>query len=165
MSSQSTTLPLYFCYFGSNSAFFEVTYVHQCSKVDFLLLLTFVKSRAGIVSSFFLSLSTAAFIFHCLWHRDELVHQIVMRHRSKSFTCNVIFMVFGTAKIPLVVSWNQIQPYIVLEFFLDAIAGFATTFVMLDCLLHGMVGAIGLSSFLLAFLRISLYSSSSGSIK
>ena len=39
------------------------------------------------------------------------------------------------------------QQYIVLEFFSDAIFGFATTFVMLDCLLHGMVGAISLSSF------------------
>ena len=33
--------------------------------------------------------------FHGMWHRDELVHQVVMRHRSGSFACTVIFMVFG----------------------------------------------------------------------
>ena len=33
--------------------------------------------------------------FHRLWHRNKFVHQIVMCHRSKSFTCNVILMVFG----------------------------------------------------------------------
>ena len=68
-STWSTTLPMYFCSFGSNSAFFDLTDVHQCSKVDFLLasrinslsLLTIPKSHAEIVSSFFLSLSTAAF--------------------------------------------------------------------------------------------------------
>ena len=34
-SGACTTLPLYFCNFGSSSAFFEVIYVQQCSKVDF----------------------------------------------------------------------------------------------------------------------------------
>ena len=62
-------LPWYFCNFGSNSAFFDVTDVHRCSKVDSLflvfpellvLLLTFSEFHAGIVSSFSHSLSTAA---------------------------------------------------------------------------------------------------------
>ena len=34
-SPRSTTLPLNFCNFDSNSAFFEMTDVRQCSKVDF----------------------------------------------------------------------------------------------------------------------------------
>ena len=33
--------------------------------------------------------------FHRLWHRNKLVHQMVMCHRSKLCTCNVILMVFG----------------------------------------------------------------------
>ena len=43
----------------------------------------------------FHSLSTAAFcirIFYRLWHWDELVYHFVMRHRIKSFACNVIFL-------------------------------------------------------------------------
>ena len=52
-----------------------------------------------------------------------------------------------------------------MEIFSDTISGFAATSAMLfGTLLHGMAGAVGLSSFLLAFLRISL-SSSSKSIK
>ena len=31
---------------------------------------------------------------HRLWHGNELVHQMLMGHRSKSFACNVVFMVF-----------------------------------------------------------------------
>ena len=50
------------------------------------MLLTSSISRAGIVSSFFPFLIHLCIrYFHCLWHRDELVHQTVMRHRSKSF--------------------------------------------------------------------------------
>ena len=61
---------------------------------------------------------------------------------------------------------STLQPCTVLEFFSDAISGFAVTFVMpFGDLLHGMAGATGLSSFVLAFLRFSLHSSSSGSIK
>ena len=72
MSSQSTTLPLYFCSFDSNSAFWRwhmsidgakwTFFVSLCaSKVTSFLLLTFPKFYAGIVSSYFHSVSTAAF--------------------------------------------------------------------------------------------------------
>ena len=43
--------------------------------------------------------------FHRLWHRDELVYQITMRHRSKSFASNVIFVFARVEKIPLVALW------------------------------------------------------------
>ena len=49
-----------------------------------------------------------------------------------------------------------LQLFIVLEFSSHALFGSATTFVMLVCLLHGMVGATSLPSFLLTFLRFSL---------
>ena len=76
---------------------------------------------------------------------------------------------FWTAKIPLVASSiHEIPQYNHTLFWNSSripISGFATTFLMLSCLLHGMAGAISLPSFLLAFLRIPLFSSSSGSIK
>ena len=49
-------------------------------------------------------------------------------------------------------------------YFPGPIFGFVLVFTMLGCLLHGMAGAEGLSSFLLASLRISEYSLSSGSV-
>ena len=63
-------------------------------------------------------------------------------------------------------SWDStVQPWTVLKIFSDTISGFAATSAMLFGTLLHMAGAVGLSSFLLAFLRISLYSSSSKSIK
>ena len=70
MLPRSTTRPLYLWFVGSNSAFLR--WHHQCSKVDFpfsfcasrttfCLLLTLSSCYAGIVSSFFHSLSGAAF--------------------------------------------------------------------------------------------------------
>ena len=52
--------------------------------------------------------------FHRLWHRNKLVNQIVMGHRSKYFTCNVVFVFFfgreGSTRC-LVDSWNStLQP-------------------------------------------------------
>ena len=121
LSHRSTALPLCFCNVGSNSAFFEVTNVHQCGKVDFLYVplcfqnnllfaIDFFQMPCGNCLELFLFLVHCGFCirnFHRSWHRDELVSQTVMGHRSKSFTCNVIFMGFWTAKIPLVASWIQ----------------------------------------------------------
>ena len=144
------------------------------SRISFFFAPNFFHSKfhSGIFSSFFRSLSTTAFWIRNLqhwWPRNKLLHQIVMCHRSKSFSCNAIFMFFRSEKILLVVSVIQeipqnTQKNCFFELFLAAISGFATTLEMLlGCLLHGMGGATGLSSFLLTFLRISRYSSSSGS--
>ena len=76
----------------------DFLFVSLCFQRNLLLALDFFKSHAEIVSRLFHSLSSAALasgIFHCWRHGDELVHQIVMGHRSKSLTCNVIFMVLG----------------------------------------------------------------------
>ena len=144
MPPGSTTLPWYFCNFGSKShisinvAKWTLFCLFVLPELPPFLLLTFPKFHAWIVSSFFHSLSTAAFNirnFHRLWHRDELVYQVVMRHRCKSFACNVILMIFLVLRrlhsLPCD-SWDSTtQPYTVLEFFSDAIFGFAVTFVML----------------------------------
>ena len=102
-----------------------------------------------------------------LGHRDEIVHQITMRQRSKSFTCNVIFMVFGLRRFRSLsrgfLRFHK-QPNIVLEFFSDAISGFTTTFVMLQ-VIFCVARLVPFFQFLFAFLRISLYSLSSGSMK
>ena len=68
------------------------------SRITSSLLLTFPKSQAGIVSSVFPFLVHGSLCIqnlHRLWHWDELVHQIIMCHQSKSFTCNTILMSFG----------------------------------------------------------------------
>ena len=183
--SRSTTLPWNFCNLGSNSAFFERWHMsinvakwtlslYLCAwRIASFLLLTFFQipcwSRLELFP-FLVHSRFGVWNFHCLWHRDKLVHQFEMCHRRKSFSCNAIFMDFWTVKIPLVVSWIHEIPlfrlYIVLDLFSSPILGFATTFVVLDwILLHGVAGAIGLSSSLLAFLKVSECSLSSGSIK
>ena len=114
------------------------------------------------------SLSTAAFasgFFFRLWHRDELVYQVVMRHRSKSFACHVVFLIFWAEKIPIVALWIHEFHYTTLNCVGIFVGCNFRLCSHLLGLLHGMVGVIGLSSFFLAFLRIYLYSSSPGSIK
>ena len=145
-----------------------MTYVHQCSKMNFFFVfLCFHLLSAVDFFTFFIHCGLCIRYFHRLWHRDELVHQILMRHRSKTLTCNVIFMILGQ-KIPLFVvdsCGSTIQLHSVLVFFSDAISGFATTVVVLGCLLHGMVGAKSPSNYFFTFLRISLDSSSFESMK
>ena len=75
----------------------DVLFCLLCFEITSFLPLTFSSSHAGVVSSFLHSLSTAAFssgIFHHLWHKNELVHHVVMCHRSFSFACNVVFVIF-----------------------------------------------------------------------
>ena len=136
----STTLPLYFCNSGSPH-FLRWLYVHQMQQSGFSCLVSLPKNNRLFCSWFFQGpmlelFRVFPFLVHCgfgirnlhrLWHRVELVHLIEMRHGSKSFTYSV-------------------------EFFSDAIKSFATTFVMLGCLLHGMAGAMGLPVFSSRFL-------------
>ena len=79
------------------------------SRRTSFLLLTFPKSHAGFVSSFF------PFLVHCslciqnlhrLWHRKKRVHQIVMCQRSKSFSCNAIFVNFGLQRFQGQKQWD-----------------------------------------------------------
>ena len=115
----------------------------------------FLISHAGIVSSFFPSLSTAAFCVrnvHRLWHRNKLVHQIKMCHRSKPFTWNVIhdFAGWEGSARCLEDSWDStLQSYIVSNSLSLPIFGCALVFTMLGCLSHGIAGTMGLSNFLL----------------
>ena len=92
MSPRSTPLSFVLLNFWFELRIFEMTDVHQCSKVDLFfrlfvlpekppLLLTFSICHAGIVSSFFHALSTASFYIpnvHRLRHKNKLVNQIVM---------------------------------------------------------------------------------------
>ena len=106
ISPPSTTRPLYFWCFASNSAFFKwhmsiseakwtfAPFVLASSITSFLLL-TFVRFYAEIFSNFSHSLSTAAFaagIFHGLVHRHKFVYQIVMLRWIVSFSCNMVLM-------------------------------------------------------------------------
>ena len=69
------------------------------------VLLTLFNCHAGNFSSFSHCLSTAAFPsanFHRLWHRYELVHQIVLAYRIEPFLRDVIFMISW---------WSRFQPF------------------------------------------------------
>ena len=162
-------LPWYFCNFGSNSAFFDVTDVHRCSKVDSLflvfpellvLLLTFSEFHAGIVSSFSHSLSTAAsaswIFFACefginvctkLWWVIDVESLLKMRS-----SC---FVSIEDSTHCLVDSWDStIHSHIVFIFCSLPIFGFALVLTMLGCLLYGMAEAIGLA---IVFLEILIF--------
>ena len=179
MPPGSTTLPLYFCNFGSKSQkFINVAKWTLCClfvlpELPPFLLLTFAKFHAWIVKSFLHSWSTTAFTsgisIACgigmnlctkLWRVIE-VNPLPAMWSWWFFWC------WEDSTRCLVDSWDSTrQPYTDLEFFSDAIFGFAVTFVMLlGGLLHGVAGAIGLSNSSSGFLRISLCSSSFGSIK
>ena len=93
-----------------------------------------------------------------LWHWNELVYRVVTRHRRKSFACNVVFMFLG-------LRWFHSLPCGFMRFHCTTIHCYG---ILLGCnfrlcsfvqpcgdLLHGMAGVIGISSFILAFLRIS----------
>ena len=87
---------------------------------------------------------------HRLWHRDELMHQIIMCHRSESFLGNAIFMGFGLQRFcslsRRLVRFHHTTIHTPFHLhFLHCVV-----FTMLDCSfsrLQGMAGATGLSSF------------------
>ena len=106
MSPLSTTLPLYFCNLGSFSACCEVTYVHQCCKVDFLFVsLSFQNNLLCALDfsqiPYWNCLELFPFLVHgslCIrnvhrmrW-KNKIVYQIVMCHRVVSFACDVVFV-------------------------------------------------------------------------
>ena len=163
-----------------------MTYVHQCGKVDFFfsslcasrknlfLALDFFQIPCRYCLELFPFLVHCGFCilnFHRLWHRNKLVHQVVMCHRSKSFACNVVFMIFGlrredSSRCCVDSRGSTLQPYTVLEHFSDAISGFAATFVMiLGGLLHGLAGVIGIfeNFFVFFVIRIGKVNSSQSS--
>ena len=159
MSLRSSTLPLFFCSFGSNSAFWRwhmsineakwTFLLYPCaSRITSLLPLTFYRNSM-------LEFSPASSI-HRLWHRDKVAHQIGMCHGCESFSSNAIFMVFRLQRFCSLSRDSTIQSYIVLNSFSLPIFGSALVFTMLGCLLHGIAGATGLSNFLVSFLRSSV---------
>ena len=100
MSPQEHDSAFVLLIFGSRSAFWRRE-VHQCSKVDFLVVSLcfqdnilfcswlFTNSVLGLSQPFpfLVHGSLCIWNFHRLWHGNKLVHQIVMCHRSKSFSC------------------------------------------------------------------------------
>ena len=113
MSPLSTALPLFFCNLGSSSAFFEVTCVHQRSRVDshfvslrfqnnLLLALDFSRIPCWICLELLPFLVHGSFCiryFHCLWQRNTFVNQVAMSHGLIPFACDVILMVFGLQRL------------------------------------------------------------------
>ena len=105
MSPRSTTRPLYFWNWGSNSAVLRwqmsisvakwTFFLSLCaSRITSFLLLTFSSLRACLeLFPSFIHCSFCIWNIHCLKHRNEIVNQIGMGHRSKPFACNVVFMI------------------------------------------------------------------------
>ena len=162
MSPRSTTLPLYFWNFGSNSAFFRwhksineakwtLSSFFCASSMTSFLLLTFFTSHAAIVSSFF------PFLVHCclcIWnlhrlrHRNKFMHQIVMQHRILPCSRDVFFVnLFVTdSNLSLVDSWaSVIQLNLVLVSDALAFSVIETTVSRMyawgNALLHGIAAA------------------------
>ena len=129
--------------------FWEVTYVHQCGKVDILIFSLHLNQipcwdRVELFP-FLVHGSFCVWNLHCLWHRDKLVHQFEICHRRKSFSSNALLMASRLQRFCLL---SRGFMRLVLDFFSLLIFGFAITFVMLGWfLLHGMAGATGLSIF------------------
>ena len=104
MSPRSTTLPLYFRYWGSSwddrsplttqSVRFYPHSLLQRSPTSFLFL-TFVSCHAGIFSYFPIPspLLPLLLVFHGLRHRNKFVHYIVATEWIYSFRCNMILMI------------------------------------------------------------------------
>ena len=149
MSILSTTLPLYFCKVDSFCLFAHPEWPPFCSWL--------FSSPMLELSQAFSIPSTAAFAsgtFMALWHRDKLMHQVVMCHRSESFPNNLhgILDCKDSARC-LVDSWDSTTHH-TLFWMASHFHFFCSTFVftMQGCCLsrlHGMAGASSLSSFLL----------------
>ena len=89
----------------------RLTYVHQCSKVNFICVSLCFENN--LLAHDFLQLpcwdcfERLPFLVHCcfctrnfhrLWQSNQFVNQIVMGHRSISFACNVVFVIFRVEK-------------------------------------------------------------------
>ena len=86
-----------FCDFGSDSAFLRwhmSISVAKCASWISFVLLTLSSCHVGIVSSFFHSLSTAAFAsgIFIAWGVGINLWQNVMGHRRETIACNAIFV-------------------------------------------------------------------------
>ena len=102
MTPLSTTLPLNFCNFGSTSAFLRWHVSINIAKWTFLFVSLCFQDNFLLTVDFFQSpcwdrLELFPFFIHCcfciqnvLWHRNTLVRQIVLCHRSKSLACDVV---------------------------------------------------------------------------
>ena len=73
-------------------------FVSLCFQINLLFALDFVQIPCWDC------LELYPFVVHCgfcirnvhhLWRRNKLMYQVIMWHRSKSFACNVVFMIFG----------------------------------------------------------------------
>ena len=111
-------------YFWFQLRMFEVTYVQQCGKVDFMFVSLCFQNNLLFALDFFQipcwnCLELFPFRVHCafcigyfhrLCHRDELVYQIVMRHRSTSFARNAIlhdFWILFWMRFETVATWRM----------------------------------------------------------
>ena len=108
--------------------------------------------------------------FHRIKHRNKLVNQIVMGHRSKTCACHVIFMIFRQRRFQTL-SRGLMRFHDTCVLCFGNRVGFTTlrfSFLkpgVLRCLFQSIAASNGTSNFLLAFLLILLYSPSSGLMK
>ena len=186
MYHRSTTLPLYFWNCGSNSDFFRWHKSVNEAKWTLLLFfcasfmtsflhLTFLTSHAGTVSSFFYSLSTGAFasgIFIACGIGTNVRTKLYCNTDVCAFPamCSSWILFVTDSILCLVHSCaSVIQLNLVFASDVSASSVFETMVSRMhaweNALLHGIAAAFDVSKFRLAFLVMSLYSSSLGSIK
>ena len=178
VTSKHDSACVFFCNLGSNSAFFEMTDVHQCSKVDYVfasrmtsfLLFTLSGCHADIFSSFFHSLRLLHPEFSSLeaWEwmyaqscSDLLNKPLLQRCDPHDFMERVRSTRF------LVDSWPAtIHAHLVFLWELVlSLAAVSRSFLARCLHFAGIAASFGASNFYLAFLIVSWSSPSSASIK
>ena len=168
MSPRSTTRPLHFWNFGSNSEFLRwpksindakctVLPSFLASAITSFLFLTFVSCHAGICSSFLHSLSTASLshpVFWLPWGIGiKLVHKIALVQWIDSVPSKMVFMTFMKSSFHALsrrfVGCNDACTYFVLR--VSRVR--QVSLYVLPLILEGIAAGIGTSNFLRAFLK------------
>ena len=162
-----------------------MTSVHQCSKVVFPFLFLCFKNNIHFalhfihlprrdllqLFSFFFTAAFASVIFIVWCIGIKLFHPIVMNKRIESFLCDVVIMISRKSRL-------QTLPCRFVSFHNTNIHGFlgvcesplatvsrSSKKRFLVSIFQGIAASKRVSSFFLAYLIVSLYSSTSGTMK
>ena len=182
MSPRSTSLPLYFWYFGFDSAFLRwqmsinlakwTFFLSLCaSRMTSFILFTLDNCHAGSFSSFSHSLSTAAFASH-LRHMNTFVHQIERTDWLEPFFRDVIFMIFWLSRFQTLsrglmslhdACWLCLWDFVGTFSFVVRLPRLCRTILRSHFTRHSRLHRY--LQLFLAFFMVSLYSPSSGSTK
>ena len=91
----------------------DFLFVSLCFEINLLLALDFLQlpcwNRFELLP-FLVHCCFCVRNFHRLWHGNKFVDQIATDHRSISFACNVVFVIFRWRGFSLVALWTHEGP-------------------------------------------------------